>query len=139
MGVAWKSFEGPLIDVGAVDEPYSAYSAWLVGRPLAAGLERSGSPWKTNRDWTGDSQVERLYCAAPLLYTWSTSPSARLFTFYIFIMSSTPNPFTLHTAFSTPKSLACRAWYVLILLLFILLVPPPSPLLADACLVIGRT
>jgi hypothetical protein len=101
MGVAWKSSWE--IDVGAVGEPYSGYSAQLVGRTrsLAARLESPGTPGK--RTVIGDSQVERLYCAAPLLYTGSTSPSARHITFYIFILSSMANPFSLHTTFSTPK------------------------------------
>jgi hypothetical protein len=131
-GVAWKSFGG--INVGAVDEPYSAYSAQqLVRDHLAAGLERPGSPEKTNRDWTGDGQVERPDCAAPLLYTCSTSPSARHITFYIYLLCPRRRillrcilPFRLRnhwhgghgrSSFYDPRSLA--------LLFFILLVPPP--------------
>jgi hypothetical protein len=57
------------------------------GTPLrvAAGLERSVVRGKTNRDW-GHSLVERPSCAAPLLYTWSTSPSARhIYFLYIYL------------------------------------------------------
>lgn len=48
-----------------------------------------GPSWKkkTNLEcWTGDSQVERRYCAAPLLYSWPTSPSARHITLYIYLL-----------------------------------------------------
>ena len=102
MEVFFRGFDD---DVGAAGEPYSAHSAQLVGGEplrLAAGFERSVSRGK--RTASGDSLVERRHCAAPLLYTWPTSPSARPHLLFIYLfMSSRANPFTLHTTFSTPS------------------------------------
>ena len=81
------------IDVGAVDDPYSAYSAQLVWNGDHSPRVWNGRPLLEKRTVTGDSQVEHPHCAAPLLYTWSTSPSARHLAFYIFILSSIAIPF----------------------------------------------
>ena len=144
MCVAWKSFGGT--DVGAVDEPYPAYSAQPLVGPTRTRVW-NGRALLEKRTMTGLETAKSSVLIAPHLCCTLVQPlraPARL-NFYIFIMSPTPNPFTLHTAFRLRNHWHGRhgksPLSMLPLALLFLYPPRPSssPFLADACLVIGRT
>lgn len=98
-------FQGVDDDMGAVGEPYSAHSAQLVGwgtTPTRRGFGTLGLSGKTNRDWRQPSRASLLRRTFVVhLANLSERPPHLLF-IYLF-MSSTANPFTLHTTFSTPN------------------------------------